>query len=554
MQTITYKLDITPGGVPLTIHISQYDVGLRQYIFQPYTSVGEFTYVSGATVTLEATKPDGYAVIHDCTYSSDGTITYTVQEQLAAKPGKVWSKIVIRVDNDVLGTGTIVWLVDEAGVKDSAIVSESDVSGIHGMVDAEVKNAMFSFLPTESTNGAIAHFEDGADDIPVKDLKIGIVPQQSGSGDPSPSNVRPITGWMGATVTRAGKNLSYGVLTRANINGAGKIDTSLYNLAYAYVVKDEKYIVSNNEDAGWVYGFLYDVPDFNDVSYNGARTVQNPKSDDTLTFTAPITGYVVIRMPQGSTKNQIELGETATDYSAYVGNNYAIDWTSEAGTVYGGTMDVTTGVLTVDKGVMDIGDYTWSYDSSWSRFSTTVSDMKSYGTRLTPYISSCYVGIDDGRSLSNVPYGGVYSGQSGTYDIYIKENSYTDPAAFKSARTGQKIVYPLKNTLVYQLTPTEVRSLLGINNIWSDTGDTEVEYKADAQAYMDKRITATKSIIAGVEAEYKATKNYTTGQFLIVGDNLYKVTANIASGATIAVGTNVVSTTVAEQLIALANA
>lgn len=130
MQTITYKLDITPGSVPLTIHISQYDVGLRQYIFQPYTSVGEFTYVSGATVTLEATKPDGYAVIHNCTYNQDGSITYTVQEQLAAKAGSVWSKVVIRNGNDVLGTGAVVWMVDNAGVKDNAIISDSDIPAI----------------------------------------------------------------------------------------------------------------------------------------------------------------------------------------------------------------------------------------------------------------------------------------------------------------------------------------------------------------------------------------------------------------------------------------
>lgn len=135
MQTTSYKLNVTPGGVPLTIHISQYDVGLRQYTFQPYTNVGEFTYVSGATVTLEATKPDGYAVIHSCEYNQDGSITYTIQEQLAAKPGRVWSKVVIRDGADVLGTGAVLWIVDYAGVKDDAIISDSDISGLEAYVD-----------------------------------------------------------------------------------------------------------------------------------------------------------------------------------------------------------------------------------------------------------------------------------------------------------------------------------------------------------------------------------------------------------------------------------
>ena len=43
------------------------------------------------------------------------------------------------------------------------------------------------------------------------------------------------------------------------------------------------------------------------------------------------------------------------------------------------------------------------------------------------------------------------------------------------------------------------------------------------------------------------------GDLLIVGDTLYKATAAIASGETIAAGTNVAATTVAEQLLLLAN-
>lgn len=138
MQTTTYKLNITPGGVPLTIHISQYDAGLREYTFIPYTSAGEFAYAAGATVTLEATKPDGHAVVQECTYNQDGSISYTLQEQLAAKPGTVWSKIVLRGGEEVLGSGAILWLVDFAGVRDDAIVSDSDLSGLRKLMGTPI--------------------------------------------------------------------------------------------------------------------------------------------------------------------------------------------------------------------------------------------------------------------------------------------------------------------------------------------------------------------------------------------------------------------------------
>ena len=54
---------------------------------------------------------------------------------------------------------------------------------------------------------AVASFTDGADNIPVKSLTVEIEPVQSGTGDPSPENVRPISGWTGANVSVTGKNL-----------------------------------------------------------------------------------------------------------------------------------------------------------------------------------------------------------------------------------------------------------------------------------------------------------------------------------------------------------
>lgn len=54
----------------------------------------------------------------------------------------------------------------------------------------------------DMTPGAIASFNDGAD-APLKSLKVAIEPQQAGSGDPSPTNVRPISGWTEDVITVA---------------------------------------------------------------------------------------------------------------------------------------------------------------------------------------------------------------------------------------------------------------------------------------------------------------------------------------------------------------
>lgn len=59
---------------------------------------------------------------------------------------------------------------------------------LFGDVQAEVRNAQIaSFIPTERN---------------IQKLIIGIEPVQSGSGDPSPGNPRPISGWSAADIFR----------------------------------------------------------------------------------------------------------------------------------------------------------------------------------------------------------------------------------------------------------------------------------------------------------------------------------------------------------------
>ena len=136
MVTTALNLNFTPGGAPLTINISQYDVGLRTYEFTPFSTPGTLDMTNAAAVTLEATKPDGNAVVNNCTYNSGtGKISYTVGEQLAAAVGRVWSKVVVRDTSDnVLGTAAIVWIVEQAGVTDEAVMSDSDISAVQEFV------------------------------------------------------------------------------------------------------------------------------------------------------------------------------------------------------------------------------------------------------------------------------------------------------------------------------------------------------------------------------------------------------------------------------------
>lgn len=134
MITERINIDVRPGGVPVVIHVTQYEAGLREFVFTPYTSAGELTVVAGSA-TLEGTKPDGYAFQQACEMV-DGVVTYTLQEQLCAAPGRVWSRLVIRdTDGNMIGYTAIVWVVGCAGVKDDAVMSDSDISALRQFLD-----------------------------------------------------------------------------------------------------------------------------------------------------------------------------------------------------------------------------------------------------------------------------------------------------------------------------------------------------------------------------------------------------------------------------------
>ena len=56
----------------------------------------------------------------------------------------------------------------------------------------------------------------------------------------------------------------------------------------------------------------------------------------------------------------------------------------------------------------------------------------------------------------------------------------------KLSETPLQVVYKLATPQTYQLSPTEVTLLLGDNNVWADTGDSTVTYRADTKLYIQK--------------------------------------------------------------------
>ena len=382
----------------------------------------------------------------------------------------------------------------------------------------------------ETTEPAgVASFSDGAEGIPVRSLIADINPVQSGTGDPSPSNVRPITGWTGMNVVRTGKNRlnvtesgvtssqrctmtgTEGNLTFTSTGNYGRVGFSISNLTvgntYTFSCKAQKTATSGNQSAIYLgtSNWTYNIAWLN-VSPNGGRDTGDETSL-THTFTATdSTFFFGVYVTSGTGSGDVvkvkdamlESGGSASDYKSYNGTTYPISWEDEAGTVYGGTLDVTTGLLTVTHGIVE---YDGSADESWTKGgganecyirNDAVKRFKDYRGQMFCDKLATYKHNDNlvaQYGISGYVDNETYPSQNWLY-VHLTDTTLT-VADLKSWLQSNPITvcYPLATPQTYQLTPQAVMTILGQNNIWADTGDVEVAYCADTKMYIDKVLT-----------------------------------------------------------------
>lgn len=380
------------------------------------------------------------------------------------------------------------------------------------------------------------------------------------------SNICPITGWTGCNGGVAKTNLipfpyvnsttPYGTI---NDDGTIDIDTStsggakyiwLYGSANSpipeWIKPNTTYTVSGQITSTKLQVIFYGT---------NAAVFQTTAAQVPLTFTTPTdfsqyTGFAIaIQLmnnysQSGKAKPMLQLGSSASEFEPYQGNTFSVEFPSSAGTVYGGTLDVTTGLLTVDRKIVEIQTLDWYYDSSNALFTVDISDMKSgysYSSTITKTICSCYKYKGNVRGWSS-----MYSGEFGiaNKNFRIKDTRYNTASAFKSALSGETILYELDTPVTYQLTPIEVKTLLGYNNIWADTGDSTVEYRANTKLYIEK-------LTAPTEDDMVANNAIAANKYFMVGNKLYYSTTSIAAGAALTVGTNCQESNLAAALNAL---
>ena len=333
--------------------------------------------------------------------------------------------------------------------------------------------------------------------IPVDRLSVAIEPVQSGSGNPSPDNVRPISGGDGVRVTRCGKNL---IGIPGAIDTAGNINDNAYTMAHGIrsdimpTVPGARYTGTKKDSFSETWAnVLVMFYDGNKVFLESRTIIAYNAQSGTVTVPSG-AGYVSFSVTQGGTSFdgydvQIEFGSVATEYEPYLGETYSIAFPAEAGTVYGGTLDVTTGLLTVDRGMVDLGTLEWKVEAAggahpnWSIFYAAVPNAKGYFAAYgTTQICSHYANQTEPTWNDKSCRFGFSSANINISDSAL--SGYT-AAQFKAAMSGVQLAYELATPVTYQLDPVAVDLLSGANTLWADAGAIEVEYRPYARAVFD---------------------------------------------------------------------
>lgn len=363
-------------------------------------------------------------------------------------------------------------------------------------IKADIMNTAIS----KELTGSAVGFEDGAKDVGMKSVVVNVDLMQSGIGDPSPNNVRPLISRDSINVTVAGKNL-------ANLISDGKVPSTTTGALedgtgcrtdYIKVISGDDYVLERSTvgSASW-YMLFYDKNKtfLQSVTCPGDRFAQTPPEDAVwmmlrLDTIIDDVNYVGI--------GYLTLDATGVDnWKEYVGRTYSVAVPETTDPLYAGTLNVVTGEFTTNKACIVLnGTYPTPFNSPdtchmcWIE----VKDMArsdDYRDALwcdvCPTIAKRLEVGSTANAICGYEDNDLYVGLNYLY-LRINSNTTADELNAYLAQNPVTVVYTSNTTRTYQLTPTEVESLLGDNYVWSDTGDISIEYVVDTTTYIDKKI------------------------------------------------------------------
>ena len=314
-------------------------------------------------------------------------------------------------------------------------------------------------LPEKTASGSIAHFTDGADTVPLKSCTLTLAPTQTGTGDPSPTNPRPITGVSSVNVTNGGANFYNSGVEMGNISATGE-NTDNLNPNRARTINkipvsaNTEYTVGQKENYQIGLFFYNSSGTFLSFVTWGAtpRTFTTPANTAFIRFAYQTATNVL------PTEMQIVEGSQLPTYSAPT-----LTPVSLGQTVYGGEVECVGGEVTKTGEIVSFvgaDSENWALTGSGDnrRFRISITSLGANSLLL----SSHFVNKD-----SNVGVWGEARIVSNYLQLMDNTEQIADVPALKTwlAANQPQFVYELATPTTAQITPVTVNTLKGKQKI-----------------------------------------------------------------------------------------
>lgn len=340
-------------------------------------------------------------------------------------------------------------------------------------------------------------FDDAATFVNNNELPMSVIAKiaavQEGTGDPSSENIRPITGWTGLKlwddpeydapvvfnqrITNGNFNGTTGwSVNNATISATNNIGSMLASASGGFVASTTAYVANH------VYLSMCEIK----VTHGKARFIAAPPSTaqkDTTKVNEWEEMYIIFTRSSSATEGFPRIYDYRADRDAILIKNVMVfDLTQ----MFGDT----------------IANYIASLETATTgagyAFFRKIFYKEYYAYTANPGISCASAVNGDPYRLSTVtfpnPPGTVYGGAlnlttglltvtHGYIASYVDESLpgewISDRDVYAAGTTpseGAEVVYVLAEPVTYELDPVEVKSMIGQNNVFADTGDVAVSY------------------------------------------------------------------------------
>lgn len=324
----------------------------------------------------------------------------------------------------------------------------------------------------ESASGDIVTFDTDMKGK-LKECRVYFSPVQEGEGDPSPDNVRTITGWNGVEGYSCGKNLfNMETAVEGYINTTGKkinpADQENMTSDFIPVIEGETYTWTHYPTRTgvnyWTGYAFYSNKDMDSLIDN--RTTKNTLKPIYITVPANAKYIRIGSRYLNGGEAQLEKGSIENvSYEPYQATTTSIDWTDDAGTIYGGYVDLVSGELVAEYEYMtdtwgnwgtlsDCGDGT---ELRYKRFTNTI-----IGNTAGQGVSYCNVAK---YSFNNA------NGKIHFYNVASSNNCCIYLPSGTDESLQIQVVSKLAEPIRYQLTPQQLTALRGTNTIYSNANE-----------------------------------------------------------------------------------